>query len=81
MLVQTFTIITTATNPVVQRMHERMPVILNPANYSNWLHEHQDRDFLLRRLVPYPAWAMSRLRASSDVNNAQFERPECFEPV
>ena len=34
---QSFTIITTSANALVGRIHERMPVILSPAAWDDWL--------------------------------------------
>lgn len=40
-LVETCTIITTEANEVLDPVHERMPVILNPADYDQWLDEKE----------------------------------------
>ncbi|MGA8671223.1 MAG: SOS response-associated peptidase, partial [Terracidiphilus sp.] len=34
---ETFTIVTTDPNRVTERLHDRMPVILEPRNYDRWL--------------------------------------------
>jgi putative SOS response-associated peptidase YedK len=34
---ETFTIITTDPNAVTEKLHDRMPVILEPADYNRWL--------------------------------------------
>src|SRR5579859_1832017 len=35
--VQTFTILTTGSNELIRPLHERMPVILDPVRYLDWL--------------------------------------------
>lgn len=35
--VETYAILTTAANPLAARVHDRMPVILEPADYAQWL--------------------------------------------
>ena len=35
--VETYAILTTAANPLAATVHDRMPVILEPANYAQWL--------------------------------------------
>jgi putative SOS response-associated peptidase YedK len=42
----TFTIITTTPNELVARLHDRMPVILEPENYRTWLEADDPRDLL-----------------------------------
>ncbi len=50
----THTIITTTANEIVKPVHpDRMPVILNPANYETWLTGSMDD--ALELLRPYPA--------------------------
>ena len=38
-VVRSFTILTTAANPALQALHDRMPVILEPADWPLWLGE------------------------------------------
>src|SRR5215472_14578497 len=35
--IETFTIITCSPNDVSGKIHDRMPLIINPANYDRWL--------------------------------------------
>jgi putative SOS response-associated peptidase YedK len=41
--IRTFAIITTDTNELVAEIHDRMPLILAPADYSRWLSDEPDR--------------------------------------
>jgi putative SOS response-associated peptidase YedK len=53
------TIITTTANTLCAELHERMPVILNPADYDLWLDPAiSDRERLLPLLQPCPPEAM-----------------------
>jgi putative SOS response-associated peptidase YedK len=73
--VESCTIITTAANDVCSLLHERMPVILDPADYSVWL-DPAITD--LKRLLPL----LNQLRGPCDdltcaevTNRAIFARP------
>ena len=70
-IVRTFCVITTAANELLAGIHDRMPVILDPATFDRWLSplDPDPRDLL----VPYPAepmtlWPIS-LRVNSPVND------------
>src|SRR5450755_744059 len=57
--VRSFTIITTTPNEVCAPIHNRMPVIVDPANYGKWLGEEAvDPVRLLSLLKPFPAEQM-----------------------
>ena len=55
-------------------VHERMPVIVSPAEYSRWL---AGGDIPLR---PCPGSAIGIRRVSRAVNNARNEDPRLIEP-
>jgi putative SOS response-associated peptidase YedK len=76
------TIITTAANEMMVPIHNRMPVILDPAAYAEWLDvgEHPP-DRLGRLLGPYPAEEMTAYPVSPLVNNPRHDVPECVVPV
>jgi putative SOS response-associated peptidase YedK len=80
--VETCTLITTDANPVVAKVHNRMPVILSPDDYDRWLDpERKSPDDVLDLLRPYPAERMAASPVSTLVNNPRNERRECIEPV
>ena len=75
-------VLTTAANGVVQPIHDRMPVILDPASYARWLvspalggpelmaaFQHLSEDLL----ETYPV--------SPLINRAGVEDPRCLEPA
>jgi len=74
-------IIVTAANRTMQAIHDRMPVILNPAQYSTWLNTaHYKRAQLESMLVPY-AGNLETHRISRFVNSPANDGPECVEAV
>ena len=80
-VVETFTVITTTPNPMVAKVHDRMPVILGPEHYRWWLEpERFEPQFLKTLLRPYPADLMDCCRVSKLVNSAKHDGPECVKP-
>jgi len=72
--IKSCTIITTGTNNLISRLHDRMPVILDTEQYDSWLDtENLEGESLKPLLVPYPADAMQMYPVSTDVNDAQHE--------
>ena len=53
--IQTFSIATTEANDLIGKVHHRMPVILNPENYSDWLNPKATLSELKSLLVPFSA--------------------------
>src|SRR5688572_31297860 len=74
---QTCTIITTEANGKMAAVHERMPVIVSPAEYSAWLSGETYRGVAL---LPCPDSAIDIRRVSRAVNNARNEDPRLIEP-
>jgi putative SOS response-associated peptidase YedK len=56
--VETGTILTTAANELIRPLHDRMPVILDPAAEENWLDPNASADALHSLLVPSPSESM-----------------------
>ena len=76
-LVETFTIITTEANKVLEPIHERMPVILKSESYDQWLDaKEKDTDKLQKLLAPYPAKEMDSYKVSKSVNSPSNDSPE-----
>lgn len=65
----TATILTTAANELVARIHDRMPVILPAQAYDAWLDPATPAEALHGLLKPYPARAMTSTPVSKAVNN------------
>lgn len=79
---ETCTIITTEPNDLMAPIHNRMPVILSPASYDQWLDPtFQQTEPLQALLRPYPSEALMAYSVSSLVNNPRHDAPQCLEPV
>jgi putative SOS response-associated peptidase YedK len=73
------TVITTTANELVRPVHDRMPVILGPGRYGEWLDPKvTDGGLLLPLLAPWPAEEMAAVPANPVVNNARNEGPACL---
>jgi putative SOS response-associated peptidase YedK len=81
---RTCTIITTTPNELMSTLHNRMPVILDKANYADWLEPapHAKRpENMLPLIRPFPADRMSAYPVSTLVNIPSNDRVECIVPV
>jgi putative SOS response-associated peptidase YedK len=80
--VDSCTILTTSANDLMQPLHDRMPVILDPRVYAQWLDPTQHQPERLQPLLqPFPSEAMTAIPISTYVNNARNEGPECIAPL
>ncbi len=76
--VRSCTIITTAANRAVAPLHDRMPVILDPAAEDAWLDPATPREVVSDLLRPF-AEAETQLRpVGPAVNDARYDGPECL---
>jgi putative SOS response-associated peptidase YedK len=72
----------TDANDVVAPIHNRMPVILHPEDYTLWLDpDFDEKDPLMTLLKPYPAEAMEAYPVSCRVNKPSNNEPSCIESV
>ena len=77
----TATIITTTPNALLEPIHTRMPVILEPADEALWLDPSvSEAPLLLPLLQPYPAEAMAAYRVAPLVNAVANDGPALIEP-
>ncbi len=63
-VIQSFTIIVTEANELLRPIHDRMPVILDPANYTLWLGEEPETGVGVRSCLdhsPPTRWSLTRL--------------------
>ena len=80
--IRSCTIITTEANELVGDIHNRMPVILAPEDYSLWLDpDFKEREALTSLLRPYPNDAMEAYPVSRRVNSPSNNVPDCIERV
>jgi putative SOS response-associated peptidase YedK len=77
--VNSFAIITTAANQLVNKIHPRMPVILSEECLLQWLDPATDTIELKKMLVGFPPSAMKAWKVDRQVNNPKFDSPECLQ--
>lgn len=71
----TFAILTTAANATLQPVHDRMPVILDPPAYDNWLNAGD-----LALLRPYTG-RMTGHAVGREINSTGNEGPDLLKPA
>ena len=80
--IETVTIVTTAPNALVGRIHDRMPAILPGTEYGLWLDPtYQDVERLQAVLRPYSDDEMVAYPVSTQVNNPANDFPDMIAPL
>ena len=80
--VESCTILTTAANALIEPLHIRMPVILQPGDFATWLEPNPGDPEKLKQLCrPYPAGGMERWTVSTRANSPKYDAPDLIEPV
>ena len=74
-------LITTDANDLVRPIHDRMPVILKPEDYTPWLDHSTPFETVKALLKPFPAEEMESITVSPHVNKPINDGPECLEPL
>ena len=78
--IETCTIITTDANELTRPIHDRMPVILNAADYDLWLDpQTQNPDPLRSLLRPFDVQAMRADPVDTYVNSPRNDDPRCIQ--
>jgi putative SOS response-associated peptidase YedK len=76
------TIVTTAANEAMRPVHDRMPAILVPEHWAEWLDpDNHDIDALLRLLDGGPPELLDMRPVSTDVNNVRNNGAELVDPA
>jgi len=79
---ETCTIITTEPNDLMRPIHNRMPVILSPASYDQWLDPTFQQIARLNALLrPYPSEELTAYPVNTLVNNPRYDTPQCLDPI
>lgn len=78
---ETCTILTTTPNELMEPIHNRMPVILSPEDYDEWLHPGTSPQTGLHLLRPFPAGQMAAYPVSPHVNSPANDDPACIAPL
>jgi putative SOS response-associated peptidase YedK len=78
--IETFTILTTSANEDVRDLHDRMPVVLEPSDWSAWL-RCDDAEEAEAMLGPARVGALVVRPISTRINSPANDSPEACEPV
>jgi putative SOS response-associated peptidase YedK len=79
---RSFSIMTTAANSFMEKIHDRMPVILDAKQFDEWLDpEAQEADQIGKMLKPCPASWLASTEVSTLVNSTKNNRAEVLEPL
>ena len=77
---ETFTILTTDPNELMEPIHNRMPVIVGERDYDRWLEPGGGARPPVELLRPYPAEQMNAWPVSERVGNVRNNDPQLLEP-
>jgi putative SOS response-associated peptidase YedK len=76
--IRTFAVITTDANQLVAEIHDRMPLILAPGDYTRWLSDELDPCELMR---PFPCAPMRTWPISTRANKPDNDDASILEPI
>ncbi len=77
---RTFSIITTQANRTLKPIHNRMPVILNKKDESDWLDQNTPVSILKQLLRPFPDDQLIAYEVSPLVNNPENDTRDILQP-
>lgn len=81
-ILESTALITISANSLVGAFHDRMPVILDAADYPAWLGvDNPAPDELLSLVKPFPPERMMEHVVSTLVNSPRNDVPECVQPA
>jgi putative SOS response-associated peptidase YedK len=78
--IRSFAILTTAANSLMEKIHDRMPVILDRETEKRWI-ENSAPEILMEMMKPCPASALLAYPVSTLVNSPRVDSPEILEPA
>jgi putative SOS response-associated peptidase YedK len=78
---ETFTILTTDPNELMEPIHNRMPVIIEPHDYPRWLEAGDPARPPVDLLRPFPAEKMVAWPVTDRVGNVRNDDPQLLEQV
>ena len=80
--IESCTIIVTDANDLVRDIHDRMPVILSPKDYADWLDpDNTNTDGLLAMLKPTDPDSLAMHAVSRQVNSPRNDGPELLKTL
>jgi len=80
--IKSFAIITTTANAVLAPLHARMPAVIPPDCWGDWLGENSVSESEVKTLLrPYPEQAMAFWAVDRRVGNVRNDSPDLFAPL
>jgi putative SOS response-associated peptidase YedK len=80
--IKSFAIITTNANALLASLHDRMPVVIPPDGWDDWLGENPMTERAVKTLLrPYPENAMAFWAVDRRVGNVRNDSPDLFAPL
>ncbi len=80
--IKSFAIITTTANRLLAPLHDRMPVVIAPDRWSDWLGENSMPERAVAGLLrPYPDNAMAIWAVDRRLGNVKNDSPDLFAPL
>ena len=80
-VLESFTILTTDPNELMEPIHNRMPVIVDPRDYERWLDPGDPARPPIDLMRPYPAGQMHAWPVSDRIGNVRNNDPELLDSV
>ena len=75
------TVLTTQAEDDLGRIHDRMPLLVEPADWDAWLDPGVDTPDVSRLLVPAAPGRLEAFPVSTEVNNVRNDGPQLVEPI
>ena len=76
-----YSIITTDPNELLEPFHNRMPVIVRPADYERWIAPAEPDRLPVDLLRPYPDERMTAWKVGPAVGNVKNDEPGLIAPI
>ena len=81
-MIESCAIVVTDANAALKPIHDRMPVIIAPKDYSTWLDpDIQNKDVLTPLLHPYSDQLIKSYPVSPRINNPSYDESNCLKPI
>ena len=78
-IINSYSILTTTADPLLEEINERMPVILTKENEQKWISDKLTEQDITALLIPLDKDRMSYYQAHKVVNSAEYDYPECIQ--
>ena len=78
--IRSFAILTTVPNSLMEKIHDRMPVILDRETEMKWI-ENSPAEALIELMKPCDASSLLAYPVSTLVNSPRYDSPEILKPV